>query len=54
MFNVPYITAGETVTFEVTGLESYLGYGTFVVGNMADYFVQQKSPMKKTILLLEP
>ena len=60
VFNVPYITAGETVTFEVTGLESYLGYGTFVVGNMADYFCtteesnEEDNTITGTIIIVDP
>ena len=38
VFEVPLLGAGETVTFPVTGIAGFLGYGTFTVGNMVDYY----------------
>ena len=38
VFIVPYLSAGENYTFEVTGIEDYLGYGSFEIGNMIDFY----------------
>ena len=38
VFEAPVLGAGETVVFPVTGLEGFLGYGSFTVGNMIDYY----------------
>ena len=34
------VSSGETVTYAVTGLETYLGYGTHNVGIMVDYYCE--------------
>ena len=38
VFSIPYLSAGENYTFEVTGIEDYIGYGTFEIGNMIDFY----------------
>ena len=60
VFNVPFVGAGETVNFPVSGLAAFLGYGTYNVGHMVDYFCtvdesnEEDNTISATIEIVDP
>ena len=60
VFDVPFVGAGETVNFPVSGLAAFLGYGTYNVGHMVDYYCtidesnEEDNTISGTIEIVDP
>ena len=60
VFNVGYVGPGETVNFPVSGLEAFLGYGTYNVGHLVDYFCtveesnEEDNTISATVEIVDP
>ena len=52
VFILDGIAAGETVTFSVSGLEAYVGFGTHEIHIVVDYYCTVEESVKETILLI--